>query len=86
MGITSGLVLFAVIWWLTHRLLKLHSPGFVAGAFAAGYGLSRILVEFFREPDAHLGYLLGPVTMGMVLSLPMGLAGAALMIWATRKV
>ncbi|TIM60624.1 MAG: prolipoprotein diacylglyceryl transferase, partial [Mesorhizobium sp.] len=45
-----------------------------------GYGLSRILVEFFREPDQQLGYLLGTnwLTMGMVLSLPMLLAG----IWA----
>ena len=81
----EGLLLFAVIWWLTHRLLKFHTPGFVAGAFAAGYGLSRIAVEFFREPDAHLGYLAGPVTMGMILSLPMVIAGTALMIWASRK-
>jgi phosphatidylglycerol:prolipoprotein diacylglycerol transferase len=51
----------------------------VGGAFVCGYGLSRIVVEFFREPDAHIGYLAGGwLTMGMVLSLPMVLAG----IWA----
>ncbi|MEM7428436.1 MAG: prolipoprotein diacylglyceryl transferase [Pseudomonadota bacterium] len=81
----EGAVLFGVIWWLTHSRLKFREMGFVAGAFAAGYGAARIVVEFFREPDAHLGYLLGPITMGMLLSLPMVLAGAALMIRAERK-
>ena len=81
----EGLVLFLVIWWLVHRRLKFRQPGFIAGAFAAGYGLSRILVEFFREPDAHIGYLAGPITMGMVLSLPMVLAGAGLMAWAWSR-
>ncbi len=46
---------------------------------SCGYGLSRIFVEFFREPDAQLGYLFGGwLTMGMVLSVPMVLLG----IWA----
>lgn len=81
----EGIVLFLVIRWLTHSRLKFKSPGFVAGAFAVGYGLSRIIVEFFREPDAHLGYLAGPVTMGMLLSLPMVIAGVCLMVWAERQ-
>jgi len=75
----EGLVLFCVLRILTHTLFKLRRPGFVAGAFVAGYGLSRIFVEFFREPDAQLGYLFGGwLTMGMVLSVPMVLLG----IWA----
>ncbi len=75
----EGLVLFVVLRLLTHVFLKLTAPGFVAGAFLVGYGLSRIFVEFFREPDSQLGYLFGGwLTMGMVLSLPMVLAG----IWA----
>ena len=55
-------------------------PRFVGGAFICGYGLSRIFVEFFREPDQQLGYLLGTnwLTMGMILSTPMVLVG----IWA----
>ncbi len=81
----EGLVLFMVIWWLVHRGLKFHKPGYIAGVFAAGYGLARIIVEFFREPDAHLGYLAGPITMGMVLSLPMLLAGLGLMMWAQSR-
>ena len=44
---------------------------------ASGYALARIFVEFFRMPDAQLGYLMGGwLTMGMILSLPMVLAGA----------
>jgi phosphatidylglycerol---prolipoprotein diacylglyceryl transferase len=75
----EGLVLFLVLRFLTHGGLKLKTPRFVGGAFVCGYGLSRIVVEFFREPDAHIGYLAGGwLTMGMVLSLPMVLAG----IWA----
>ena len=76
-AVLEGLVLFLALRFFTHSRLKLKTPGFVGGAFIAGYGLSRILVEFFREPDAHIGYLLGDwMTMGMVLSLPMVLAGA----------
>jgi phosphatidylglycerol:prolipoprotein diacylglycerol transferase len=75
----EGLVLFLVLRIVTHRYLKLGSPGFVCGAFVTGYGLARIFVEFFREPDQQIGYLLGGwLTMGMVLSAPMVLAG----IWA----
>ena len=78
-ALLEGLLLFALLWLLVHVFLKLKSPGFVAGAFVTGYGLSRIFVEFFREPDAQLGYLFGGwLTMGMILSTPMVLAG----IWA----
>jgi len=79
-ALLEGLVLFLALRFLTHSRLKLARPGFVAGAFVCGYGLSRIFVEFFREPDQQLGYLLGTgwLTMGMVLSTPMVLAG----IWA----
>jgi phosphatidylglycerol:prolipoprotein diacylglycerol transferase len=81
----EGLVLFLVLRLLTHSLLKLKMPGFVAGAFVAGYALSRIFVEFFREPDQQLGYLFGGwLTMGMVLSTPMLLAGVWAM-WRARS-
>jgi phosphatidylglycerol:prolipoprotein diacylglycerol transferase len=81
----EGLVLFLVLRLLTHTFLKLKSPGFVGGAFIAGYGISRIIVEFFRVPDAQIGYLLGGwLTMGMVLSLPMVLIGIWAMLRARR--
>ena len=79
----EGLVLFIVLWLLAYRGHKLKTPRFIGGAFVAGYGLSRLLVEFFREPDAHIGYLAGGwLTMGMVLSLPMVLAGTWAMVTA----
>ncbi|HEV7251810.1 MAG TPA: prolipoprotein diacylglyceryl transferase [Mesorhizobium sp.] len=85
-ALLEGLVLFVVLRFLSHGRLKLQTPRFVGGAFIAGYGLARIFVEFFREPDAHLGYLAGGfVTMGMVLSLPMVLAGLWGM-WTARPV
>jgi phosphatidylglycerol:prolipoprotein diacylglycerol transferase len=58
----------------------------VSGLFLIGYGLFRFLVEFLRMPDAHLGYLAhGWVTMGQLLSAPMMIVGAALMILAYRR-
>lgn len=78
-ALLEGLVLFFVLFLLTWVGRKLKKPGYIAGTFVAGYGLSRILVEFYREPDAQLGYLFGGwLTMGMILSLPMVLFG----LWA----
>ncbi len=66
-GIVLLLVLSVMIW--AFRALK--APAHVTGTFVAGYALSRIFVEFFREPDAQIGYLAGNwLTMGMVLSAP----------------
>lgn len=84
----EGLLLFLVIRLLTHVFFALRRPGMVAGVFGIGYGLSRIAVEFVRLPDSHIGYLYGGwLTMGMVLSVPLVVAGIGLVVWAaTRKV
>jgi phosphatidylglycerol:prolipoprotein diacylglycerol transferase len=81
----EGIALFLVLRLLTHRYHRLNHPGFVSGAFAAGYGAARTFVEFFRQPDVQLGYLAGGLTMGMLLSIPMIVLGVALMIWAARR-
>ena len=74
----EGLVLFAVLWWYSS---KPRPPGTVGGLFLAGYGVARFVVEFFREPDAHLGPVaLEWMTMGQVLSIPMIIAGAWLLL------
>jgi len=79
----EGVVLFVLLWWFTRQKRPTAS---VSGLFLIGYGVSRFLVEFVREPDAQLGYLaFGWVTMGQVLSAPMILAGIGLMVWANRK-
>ena len=77
----EGIVLLLVLAILVFGMKALKRPGFVSGAFVCGYGLSRIFVEFFREPDAQLGYLaFGWLTMGMLLSLPMVVLGLWLML------
>ncbi|PLX38777.1 MAG: prolipoprotein diacylglyceryl transferase [Hyphomicrobiales bacterium] len=81
----EGLLLFAFLAVLTHMLLRFRRPGFVTGAFVAGYGVARIVAELFRMPDDHLGFLAGALTMGMVLSIPMVIVGAAVMFFAARR-
>lgn len=77
----EGLLLFLVLFLMV-RVGALKCRGLMSGAFLAGYGLARIVGEFFRAPDPHLGYLTGGLTMGQLLSLPMLLAGIALIFWA----
>jgi phosphatidylglycerol:prolipoprotein diacylglycerol transferase len=79
----EGLLLFVILFLMT-RMGALGRQGLVAGVFLAGYGLSRFVVEFFREPDAHLGYLTAGMTMGQLLSLPMILAGVGFLVYAMR--
>jgi phosphatidylglycerol---prolipoprotein diacylglyceryl transferase len=82
----EGIVLFLVLF-IAVRLGALRRPGLAGGIFAIGYGLARIFVEFFRQPDKQLGFLLDTnwLTMGMVLSLPLLAAGAALLIFSQRS-
>ncbi|WP_421357882.1 prolipoprotein diacylglyceryl transferase [Agrobacterium rosae] len=78
----EGIVLSIVLAILIYGFKALKSPGTVTGVFVCGYALSRIFVEFFREPDAQIGYLAGNwLTMGMVLSTPMFLLG----VWAVVR-
>jgi phosphatidylglycerol:prolipoprotein diacylglycerol transferase len=81
----EGVLLFLVLRLLTHRLGSLRRPGLTGGAFVAGYGVARILVEFVREPDPVSEQLAGFLTMGMALSLPMVLIGGGAAIWAARR-
>jgi phosphatidylglycerol:prolipoprotein diacylglycerol transferase len=80
----EGVLLFIILRFATHRRGTLKRPGLTAGLFAAGYGLARAFVELFRMPDAHIGFLAGGLTMGMILSVPMLLIGVAL-IWNARR-
>ncbi|WP_425089879.1 prolipoprotein diacylglyceryl transferase [Stappia sp.] len=80
----EGLLLLVIVRIAVARG-GLRRPGLVAGLFALGYGLSRIFVEFFRVPDAHIGYLGPGLTMGILLSLPMAIAGGLAIAYALRK-
>ncbi|MBA3518350.1 MAG: prolipoprotein diacylglyceryl transferase [Rhizobiales bacterium] len=81
----EGILLFAFLRLLTHRFGSLRRPGLTGGAFIAGYGICRIFVEFYREPDPELERLTGFLTMGMVLSLPMVAVGLGAVLWAMRR-
>jgi phosphatidylglycerol---prolipoprotein diacylglyceryl transferase len=68
---TEGLVLFALLFVLRRHTSLLHHKGGLAGSFLLSYGLLRFGVEFFREPDAHLGLLSLGLSMGQWLCMPM---------------
>ena len=82
-GALEGIVLFSilVVMW---RKGALKYPGMIGGMFVGGYGIARIVSEFFREPDAHIGFLTGGLTMGMLLSIPMLAVGFGA-IWIARQ-
>lgn len=80
----EGIVLFAVLFVLSRKQPPF-PQGTYSGVFMLGYGICRFMVEFIREPDVQLGYLWGGwLTMGQVLSLPLILAGIALLIYARK--
>ncbi len=78
----EGLVVFIVLRILVQRGW-LGRPGRIGAAFALTYGLGRFIDEFWREPDAYLGYQLGFVTQGQILSIPMILVGLYF-LWRLR--
>ena len=82
-GLEGLLLLVLLAWFMRRGALK--RPGLVTGLFAVGYGLTRIACEFFREPDIQLGFLWGGLTMGMLLSLPLILAGVGFIVYALRN-
>ena len=92
----EGLLLGALIIWLVWRQRALWMPGLVSGVFFIGYGLSRFVVEFFRQADAQfitpdnpMGYVVQAgewgLSMGQLLSLPMVVLGVVLLMVAKAR-
>ena len=77
----EGVVLFILLFTLSRRESIRARAGMLTGVFLTGYGIARIIGEFFREPDAFLGFLAFGATMGQFLSIPMVIAG----IWLIRR-
>ena len=78
----EGCLLFVVLLWFSRTPRPTWS---VSGLFLVGYGVLRFTAEFFREPDAHIGFdALGWMTRGQLLCLPMLVAGIGLLYWAYR--
>jgi phosphatidylglycerol---prolipoprotein diacylglyceryl transferase len=79
----EGILLFLVLF-AAERLGARQRPGIVTGLFLAGYAAARMSGELFREPDVQLGYLVFGTTMGQLLSVPLLIAGIAIILWAQR--
>ncbi len=79
-AVLEGLLLFLVINIMARNSVIRNRCGFLTGVFLSCYAASRIFVEFFRQPDAHIGFLLLDLTMGQLLSLPMLAIGIYIML------
>lgn len=77
----EGIFLFIVLWLIRKKKLF---DGFLLGIYICGYGLVRFIIEFFREPDYRVGFILGTISIGQFLCLLMMLAGIALLIWRKK--
>jgi phosphatidylglycerol---prolipoprotein diacylglyceryl transferase len=80
-AVTEGAILFLVLAFLIYKRDALKRPGLVAGVFTAGYGLARSFCELFREPDFAHWATFGPMTAGIMYSLPMIAAG----LWLAQR-
>ena len=79
----EGVLLFVILFWFSHKSRPRYA---VSALFLLGYGLFRFVVEFFREPDTHIGYeWFGWMTRGQELCLPMIVAGIILWWMAYRQ-
>ena len=81
-ALLEGLVLFLILYFLRQNEPIRRRSGLLTGAFFIGYGVARSIVELFRQPDYHIGFLLGGTTMGQWLSVPLILFGIWLIIRA----
>lgn len=81
----EGFLLFTVISSLSFLTNARRYPGLLFGVFLSGYGASRTLVEFYREPDAHLGFVINYFTMGQILSLPMIATGLYFLLLSIKR-
>lgn len=88
----EGLMLGALLLWLAFRRDWFKRPGQLIGAFVAGYGIARFIVEFYRladqqyiTPENPFGHVFAGLTMGQLLSTPMIIAGLSIILWARRR-
>tara|TARA_A100001011_G_scaffold384637_1_gene457542 strand:- start:876 stop:1679 length:804 start_codon:yes stop_codon:yes gene_type:complete len=80
----EGIVLFIIINLVYRKVY--YKKGYTSCFFLVFYGLFRIIVEFFREPDSHIGYIMHPfLSMGMLLCVPMILLGLIILMYLNAK-
>jgi phosphatidylglycerol:prolipoprotein diacylglycerol transferase len=84
-AVLEGLVLFVVLYVMARKPAIRHAEGTIFGTLLVGYGLSRFIIEYFREPDVQVGYLAFGLSMGQMLCLPMILAGGLTIAYARKN-
>jgi phosphatidylglycerol:prolipoprotein diacylglycerol transferase len=84
-ALLEGALLLAVMWILGRRESLRARFGMLTGIFLVGYAIARSSGEFFRQPDVFLGYLIGGVTMGQLLCIPMLVVGIWLVLYARAR-
>jgi phosphatidylglycerol:prolipoprotein diacylglycerol transferase len=84
-AVTEGLILFTVLVFLQRYKYVRNHFGILSGLFLSGYAFMRFFIEYTRQPDTHLGFLVIGLSMGQLLCIPMFLAGVIIMIYALRN-
>ena len=86
-AVCEGIILFLIVRTLERKSVrgKWYRPGLLTGVFLIGYGVIRFLLEFTRQPDAQLGFIVGPFSMGQLLSFLTILAGIAVLVATYRR-
>jgi phosphatidylglycerol---prolipoprotein diacylglyceryl transferase len=81
-AVGEGIIVAAIVWWVDARSHKKgwYRPGTLTATFLIAYGVMRFLIEFTRQPDPQLGFVLGPFSMGQLLCMAMIVVGALLLI------
>jgi len=83
-ALMEGALLFIILYLLWRREAVRRRPGTLIGVFLVGYAIARTVAELFRQPDTHIGFLLGGTTMGQWLSVPMLACGLYLILRARQ--
>ncbi len=84
-AVCEGLILFIIMTVMMRHEKIRNRPGLISGVFLCTYGFFRFVIEFFREPDAQIGYMTFGLSMGQWLCVPMILGGALLFLWRFKK-
>lgn len=86
-AIGEGVVLAILLFWLERRSVarRWYRAGLLSAAFLIGYGVIRFAIEFTRQPDAQLGFVLGPLSAGQLLSAAMVIVGAAFAVYLRSR-
>lgn len=81
----EGLILLIILLTVQKVKYVRETCGIISGLFLSGYAFFRFFIEFTREPDAHIGFVIGTMSMGQLLCIPMFAAGIGIIIYAIKK-